>query len=57
MDVADEDFYKMRDAGISKSALYGLFGNSIVVNVLYHIFRKLWIDTENESAQKSLFDF
>lgn len=57
MDVADEDFYKMQDAGISKSALYGLFGNSIVVSVLYHIFRKLWIETENESAQKSLFDF
>lgn len=57
MDCSDEDIHKMIDAGISKSALYSLFGNSIVVNVLYHIFRKLWIDTENESPQKSLFDF
>lgn len=57
MGCSDSDIQKMIDAGISKTALYSLFGNSIVVDVLYHIFRKLWIDTENESAQKSLFDF
>ena len=57
MGCSDSDIQKMIDAGISRTALYTLFGNSIVVDVLYHIFRKLWIDTENESAQKSLFDF
>lgn len=56
MDCSDEDVRKMIDAGISKTALYGLFGNSIVVNVLYHIFRKLWVDTEDDSLHKSLFD-
>ena len=56
MGCSDSDIQKMIDAGISKTALYSLFGNSIVVDVLYHIFRKLWIDIENESAQKSLFD-
>ena len=35
---------------------YKLAGNSIVVNVLAEIFRKLFIDTEPESGQQlSLF--
>jgi hypothetical protein len=29
--------------------------NSIVVNCLYHIFRKMFIDVENESQQTLLF--
>lgn len=57
MDVDDADIEKMKDAGIAKTNLYKLAGNSIVVSCLYHIFRKLWIDTSNESAQQSLFDF
>ena len=54
--VSDEDAKKII-AVCSKTACYCLAGNSITVDVLYHLFRKLWIDTENESAQKSLFDF
>ena len=57
MDCSDEDIRKMIDAGISKTALYSLFGNSIVVSVLYYIFLKLWIEPDDDSAQKSLFDF
>lgn len=57
MDCSDEDIQKMIDAGISKSALYSLFGNSICVGVLEKIFYKLFINTENENPQKSLFDF
>lgn len=40
---------------ISESAQYKLAGNSIVVGVLFHIFRKLFIDTENENQQLELF--
>lgn len=41
MGVKDEDFFKMRDAGISDSQLYKLAGNSIVVDVLEAIFRNI----------------
>ena len=41
MGVKDDDFYKMRDAGISDSQLYKLAGNSIVVQVLEGIFRNM----------------
>ena len=55
MDVDDADIDKIQATGLSNSAQYKLAGNSIVVNVLYHIFRKLLIETENESQQLSLF--
>lgn len=54
-DVDDEDIKKMIDSGLSNSALYKLAGNSITVSPLYHLFRKMFIDTENESQQLSLF--
>lgn len=57
MGVSDVDIQKMIDAGISKSAMYCLFGNSIVVDVLYYLFYKLFINTANEDRQLSLFDF
>lgn len=41
MGVKEEDFEKMRAAGISDSQLYKLAGNSIVVDVLEGIFRKM----------------
>lgn len=56
MDCEDEDIEKMKASGLSNSALYKLAGNSIVVNVLYHIFRKMFIETENENSQLTLFD-
>ena len=46
MGVDDKDIDKMQAAGISQSGQYKLAGNSIVVDVLYHIFRKMFIDTE-----------
>ena len=45
----------IKDSGVSRSAQYKLYGNSIVVDVLYHIFRKAFIETENESKQITLF--
>lgn len=43
--------------GISNSQQYKLAGNSIVVDVLYHIFRKLFVDKEceQENFQQTLF--
>ena len=42
MGVSDEDFYKMKNAGISDSQLYKLAGNSIVVDVLEGIFTQMF---------------
>lgn len=44
MDVEDKDIDKIQSVGICKTAQYKLAGNSIVVNVLYHVFRKMFID-------------
>lgn len=55
MNVKDEDIDKMINAGIAKTNLYKLAGNSIVVSCMYHIFRKLFIEKENENQQLELF--
>ena len=55
MDVDDADIDKIQAAGISKTRLYCMAGNSICVGVLFHIFRKLFIETENENQQLTLF--
>lgn len=41
MGIADEDFYKAKNSGISDSQLYKQAGNAIVVDVLEAIFRNL----------------
>lgn len=55
MGVDDKDIDPIQKTGISQSAQYKLAGNSIVVDVLYHLFRKMFIETESESQQLSLF--
>lgn len=55
MDVDDADIDKIQATGLSKSAQYKLAGNSICVNVLCHLFRKMFIEKENESRQLNLF--
>lgn len=55
MGVDDEDIDKIQASGISNSSQYKLSGNSIVVDVLYHIFRKAFIEKENESQQLTFF--
>lgn len=55
MGVDDKDIDKIQAAGVSNSAQYKLAGNSIVVDVLFHIFRKMFIDTDIESQQLTLF--
>lgn len=76
MDVDDSDINKIMNAtetvtlkngtvktkkAISKTAVYKLAGNSIVVSVLYHIFRTMFIPDQPENKrqviiQPSLFD-
>ncbi len=55
MGVDDADIDKIQAADISKSQQYKLAGNSIVVDVLAAIFRKMFIDKNDESSQLSLF--
>lgn len=66
MDVNEEDIDKMMNAvdekilkdgtvktkkAIPKSALYKLAGNSIVVSCLYHIFKNLFISSEQTQQE------
>ena len=55
MGVDDKDIGTIQTAGISNSQQYKLAGNSIVVDVLYHIFRKAFCETHNENQQQTLF--
>ena len=55
MDVKDDDIDKMMNTEIAKTNLYKLAGNSIVVSCMYHIFRKLFIEKQNENQQLELF--
>lgn len=43
MGISDEDFYKAKASGVSNTQLYIQSGNAIVVDVLYHIFKELFI--------------
>ena len=55
MGVSESDIDKIQASGVSRSQQYKMAGNSIVVDVLEHIFRKLFIETGQESQQLSLF--
>ena len=50
MGFSDDDFDKAQQAGISDTQLYKQAGNSIVVDVLYYIFKNLY------EAMPYLFD-
>lgn len=43
MGFSDEDFEKAQNAGVSNTQLYKQAGNSIVTDVLYYIFKELYI--------------
>jgi DNA (cytosine-5)-methyltransferase 1 len=55
MAVSEDDIKAICTCGISNTAIYALAGNSIVVDVLYHIFYKLFIDKENQEQQLTFF--
>ncbi len=46
MGVRDVDIDTIRSCGVSRSSQYKMYGNSIVVDVLYHIFRTAFIPSE-----------
>lgn len=55
MGVSETDIDKIQESGVSNSQQYKMAGNSIVVDVLYHIFNKMFCQTQNERGQLSLF--
>ena len=52
MGVDDKDIDKIQAAGISNSGQYKLAGNSIVVDVLFHLFRKMFIEKNTEATEE-----
>lgn len=54
MGVDDADIDKIQAAGISNAQQYKMAGNSIVVDVLYHIFRKMFCEVESEKKHSQL---
>lgn len=48
MGLSEKELETMHSCGLSKSSLYKLHGNSIVIDVMYHIFRKMIIDTKQD---------
>ena len=52
MGVDDKDIDKIQAAGISNSGQYKLAGNSIVVDVLFHLFRKMFIEKNMEATKE-----
>lgn len=55
MGVSEKDIDNIQKSGIIKTQQYKMAGNSIVVDVLYHIFRKMFVDKKDENKQLSLF--
>ncbi len=55
MGVSEKDIDNIQKSGISKTQQYKMAGNSIVVDVLYYIFKKMFVDKSCEDAQLSLF--
>lgn len=46
MGVSEADIDRIQASGVSKSQQYKMAGNSIVVDVLYHIFKNLFTEQE-----------
>ena len=55
MGVSEKYIDNIQKSGIRKTQQYKMAGNSIVVDVLYHIFRKMFVDKKDENKQLSLF--
>lgn len=52
MGVDDADIDKIQATSLSKSSQYKLAGNSIVIDNLYHLFRKMFIEKEPDKSDK-----
>ena len=55
MGVDDKDIDTIQAAGISNSQMYKLAGNSVVKDVLYHIFKKVYVEPNPDNGVQTLF--
>ena len=56
MGLDEKSIDKIQQANISKTQQQKMAGNSIVVNVLYHLFRKMFVDNvPPQRTQMTLF--
>lgn len=55
MGVTETNIDKIQQSGVSQTQQYKMAGNSIVVDCLFHLFRKMFTEQECESQQLSLF--
>lgn len=55
MGVDDQDIDTMLNCGLSDNALYKMYGNSIVVNCMVHIFNNLFIDRKESPRENKLW--
>lgn len=56
MDVPEQDIIKLcENSPLSRSSIYKLAGNSIVVSCLYRIFRNIWLTEDDPDDAWSLF--
>lgn len=55
MDLSEQELDKLKMTGLSDTSLIKIFGNSIVVQVLFLIFRNLFITKESEP--RNLFNY
>lgn len=56
MGLTESEIDTLQSSGLSRCQQYKLAGNSIVVDVLEEIFRKLFVDTANDDQQMTIFD-
>ena len=55
MGVSESNIDKIQESGVSQTQQYKMAGNSIVVDCLFHLFRKMFTETDNESNTLTLF--
>lgn len=55
MGVSEFNIDKIQESGVSQTQQYKMAGNSIVVDCLFHLFRKMFTETDNESNTLTLF--
>lgn len=55
MGVDDKDIDIMLNSGLSDNALYKMYGNSIVVDCMIHIFDNLFINKKEDKITKRLW--
>lgn len=52
MGCEDPDIDKMLNCGLSDNALYKMYGNSIVVNCMVHLFGNLFLNEPEDKEEK-----